>query len=490
MNTTTNEMNTVRKGYDQRGGVQKKTAWTGLLVGLLLAQAQGETVLFSDTFSVTENKTDINFENTTGRQSGGMLGVLNYTWAGDGAGVYSQVGHAYCPGALLLIGLDNETVHESPDHNFTEDPGTNAVSFIRFKIDPVLPLSNGQDPAMWVGVKIGASFDYRNTYLGWGDGIGLAFRGNGNFTVFDGSTNLGEWPYTTDTSGFHAIEFRIMGPVDGNPWDGMNGTALAVFDHGKSSPFFCYRKPGAGYTNNWITLTGASGVNDGQYACHGVDDLQIGTGASVVSTNLSLKIDLQHTTYGTAPEKQVDCFDFNQDDAGSATYPTAAGPVTVALSGLDEALGGFYNRGGVVNGGSLTFAGIYNDFAFKNGASPQTITLTLSGPSILPRERYTLIFYSYDDDATAGDHSVVFSGMSGTSGSAGPLTWTGGADPTSNTAYAVSGVFKASAAGTLTVSITDTFSGAAPPENYGLRLNAIEIKAEPLFRRGTVILGI
>jgi hypothetical protein len=155
------------------------------------------------------------------------------------------------------------------------------------------------------------------------------------------------------------------------------------------------------------------------------------------------------------------------------------------LSGLDTLLGGFYNRGGVVNNGSLTYAGLYKDFAFKNGASPQSLTLILSGPAILPRERYTLTFYSYDDYSKSGNHSVTFAGTSGTIGSAGPLAWTGGVDPTSNNAYTVSSVFKASASGTVTVSLTDTFSGAT--DTSGVRLNAIEVKAEPLLPLPTII---
>ncbi len=449
---------------------------TLLGVGIMVQQAGAETVLFSDTFNVTANSTDVNYQNTNGRQSGGTLGVVNYTGSGPDWG--SQVGSTSIPGRLLLAGNASAT-YESPDHNFIENPGTGAVSFIRFNVDPVLTNSPNQDPLNWVGLTFGASETKRNTALSYTDGFDILFRGNGMYYLWSRGTAIAQGVYTVNTNGFCSVEVRIAGPVDGNPWDGANGTSVALFADGKSDPFFCYRVKGVGYTNNWITLVGY-GANS--LTTHGVDDLQIGTGAGLAS-NLSMKVDFQHTTTTGAPETQVGFYDYNQDDAGSATYPTVAGPVTVALSGQDTLLGGCFNRGGVVNGGSLTYAGVYKDFAFKNGTSPRSLTLTLSGAGILPRERYALTFYSYDDDAAGGSHSVSFAGASDTTGSAGPLAYTGGVDPTSNTAYAVTGYFKSDSSGHLTVVATDTFSGSG---STGIRLNAFEIVADFL-PKGTII---
>ena len=467
-------------GHRTWHGMGARTALAALLgVGLVL-QAFGETVLFSDTFTVSANKNNVNFENTLGRQSGGTLGVVNYAKAGNVD--FSQVGHIYCPGSLLLVGQTLSAGYVSPDHNFIENPGLGSASFIRFKAYPVLP-DGAQIPIDWVGITLGTSLAKRNTTVLQSDGFGIIFQGNGSFYAFDGTNQISSGTYTTVTNGYHAIDIRVADFVDGNPWDGTNSTLIAIFADGNASPFFCYTKTGAGYTNNYMTLMDyGSGTG---FTCHAVDDLQVGL-ASWVATNLALKVDFQNTTTTGAPKTQSGFVDFDEKDAGSATYLTLAGKeVRVTLSGLDSALGGFYNRGGVTNSGNLAFADIYNDFAFKNGTSPQSISLTLSGPAILPRERYTLTFYSYDDYSKGGNHSVIFAGTSGTIGSAGPLAWIGGVDPTSNTAYTVSGVFKASASGTVTVSLTDTFSGAT--DTTGIRLNAIEIKAEPLLPRATMV---
>lgn len=280
---------------------------------------------------------------------------------------------------------------------------------------------------------------------------------------------IGSGTYTTATNGFNPVEIRIAGPMDGNPWDGANGTLIAVFADGKADPFFCYRKTGVGYTNNYITLLGYG-------ATHGVDDFRVGTDATAVASNMSLKVDFQAAADSVT---QLGFFDLNLNDAGGASYPTAAGPVTVAVSGQS----GFFNRGGVVNSGNLTFAAVYNDFVYKNGAaltSPQSLTLTLSGAGILPNKRYRLTFYSYDD-LIGSAHSVSFSGASGTTGSAGPLLYTSNQDPTSNSAYSVTGFFKANSSGTLTVLATDTFSGSS-----GIRLNAFEIVSDFL-PKGTIV---
>jgi hypothetical protein len=448
---------------------------------LVAQEARGETVLFSDTFNVTANNDDVNFQNTNGRQSGGSLGPVSYTENADSVS-WSQVGHPLCPSSLLLVGeLYQGRGSVSPDHDFSENPGLGSASFIRFDVDPVIP-GGAQNPEDWVGITLGTSLATRNTLLyGTSDGFGILFQGNGGFDAFDGANQIGSGTYTTVTNGYIAIDIRVAGFGDGNPWDGTNGTVIAIFADGENAPIFCYRKPGVGYTNNWMSLMGYGGP--GGYTCHAIDNFQVGFAAATASTNLALKVDFQNTTTTGAPETQAGFFDFNEIDASSATYLTLAGDVKVTLSGLDTQLGGFYNRGGVVNSGSLTFAGIYNDFAFKNGTSPQSLTLALSGPGILPRERYALTFYSYDDDAAdGGTHSVSFAGGSGTTGSAGPLIYTCGTDPTSNAAYSVTGYFKADASGTLTVLATDTFSGGTS----GIRLNAFEIAADFL-PKGTMI---
>ena len=487
MNKKTSSSNNTAKMNSLSGqrtwhGIGTRTALAALLgMGLVAQETRGETVLFSDTFNVTENSNDVNYQNTNGRQSGGSLDVIPYTVVA--AANHAQVGHPEGPNALMFFAKGGSSDLNNPrlslDHDFIEYPASTSHGFISFNVDPVCGGTN--IPSHWVGLTLGTSSNSRNVDINNSDGFGILFRGNGNFVAFNGAAQIGsEGTYTTTTNGFHAVNIIITGPVDGNPWDGTNGTMIAVFADGKDSPFFRYTKPGIGYTTNYITLMGYG--SDSTYTYHAIDNLQIGYVAAV-ATNLSLKVDFQHTATASAPETQVGFFDFNEQDAGSATYPTAAGPVTVALSGLDILLGGFYNRGGVANNGSLTYAGVYKDFAFKNGASPQSLTLTLSGPGILPRERYRLTFYSYDDDAAGSSHSVSFAGGSGTTGAAGPLAYTCGQDPSSNSAYAVTGFFKSDASGQISVVATDTFISSS---TTGIRLNAFEIVPDFL-QKGTMV---
>jgi len=153
----------------------------------------------------------------------------------------------------------------------------------------------------------------------------------------------------------------------------------------------------------------------------------------------------------------------------SATYLTSAGNVTIDLAGLATMLDGFYNRGGVSNGGDLTFADIYNDFAFKNGASPQSLTLTVSGSGISPNTEYDLTFYSLDPLTSQGKHSVVYTGTDGTSGAV-DLQY-GMSHPTTDQGYATTGTFTSNDTGVLTIEMVDTFSGDMG--DTGIRLNGI-----------------
>ncbi len=184
-----------------------------------------------------------------------------------------------------------------------------------------------------------------------------------------------------------------------------------------------------------------------------------------------LSVDFQNTARLAPGVTQSGFVAFNETNGGTATYSTTAGEVTVTMSGLDAIQGGMHNREDVSNADRQTFAAVYNDFAFKNGESPQSMSLTLSGPGIVAGTAYNITFYSYDSDHTQGTHAVRFAGVSDTTGSAGPLRWTP-AVPATLGQYAVSGVFTSDAAGTLTIDMTDTFSTQG---HTGIRLNGFEL---------------
>ena len=162
---------------------------------------------------------------------------------------------------------------------------------------------------------------------------------------------------------------------------------------------------------------------------------------------------------------------FDNTHAAGGSGATSYGQFNVALTGMDTLLEGLFNRGGVTNGGSLTVADVYNDFAFNNFGTPSGMTLTLAGSGIRPNTDYDLTFYSYDDLGTAAAHSVSYTGTSGTVGSAGPLAYTTGVDPTTDGQYAATGTFTSNASGVLTIDMVDTNPGG----NDGIRFNALQV---------------
>lgn len=194
-----------------------------------------------------------------------------------------------------------------------------------------------------------------------------------------------------------------------------------------------------------------------------------------------LSVDFQHTTTSTAGVTQAGFQAFTNNGTNSTsdtrTFATIAGNIDVTISGKESALDGMFNRGGVSNAGSLTFADIYNDFAFNNINQPSgnTLSLTLSGVGIAPNTDYYLTFWSYDSLAGQGNHSVAFNGVSGTSGSAAPIVYTPGVAPTSNLQYATTGTFTSDGSGVLNIQLVDTITGTVTASTTGIRLNGLEV---------------
>ena len=185
-----------------------------------------------------------------------------------------------------------------------------------------------------------------------------------------------------------------------------------------------------------------------------------------------LSVDFQNSNGVSVPGVTPPGFvAFDNTHATGGSGATAYGQFNVALTGMEPALDGLFNRGGVTNGGSLTLADVYNDFAFNNDGTPSSLTLTLAGSGIRPNTNYDLTFYSYDDLGTAAAHSVAYTGTAGTSGSAGPLAYTTGVDPTTDGQYASTGTFTANVSGVLTINMVDTNPGG----NDGIRFNALQI---------------
>jgi len=215
-------------------------------------------------------------------------------------------------------------------------------------------------------------------------------------------------------------------------------------------------------------------------------DQTVASKATDLGANL-LSIDFQNNqnrSLPTATQPHFKAFDnghITGEGTASATYATVAGDVTLVIKGLQTSVvGGLFNRDpALANRGNMKFADLYNDFVFSNNdnrktsTEPQSMTVILAGPGIAASTDYLITFYSYDNLASMGEHSVTYKGANGTAGSAGPLRYRGGVAPITNDQYAAAGNFTSDPSGNLTVLMTDVFTGSF--EHTGIRLNGLEI---------------
>ena len=199
-----------------------------------------------------------------------------------------------------------------------------------------------------------------------------------------------------------------------------------------------------------------------------------------------LGIDFQHTgartvgpTLPTAGVTQAgfEAFDQTQFAEGNrASFATDAGEITLALAGLDRHHNGYFTRLSTPAEDPFPGFDLYNDFVFEN--IDGRFTLTLAGPAITPGQAYDLTFYAYDpgkkqdpSSSYGQTQSVAFTGIDGTTGQAGPITYTVGTHPTRIEQYKTTATFTADAHGRITIEASDAFED----NEQHIRLSAIEI---------------
>jgi|GEM_PF-2790220 len=258
------------------------------LASICLASSVDAAVLFFDNFTTSGQSNDVNFEYSSGRQSG-TLGSVQYR-QGNGAfsstltgtiadeaasGTATLVSDNSAPGTLWLTGSTLASV--SLEHNFTENAGVGGYTSISFTVDPIT--ANLGTSSNWAAITLGAGDN--SAYGSSGSGargqfitnagthFGILFRDNGLYQVFNGSSGIGSGTYdaTPTVGATHSVEIRITGLVDGNAWDGSGDSQIDVYVDGGLTPFFTYTKTG-GYTDNFITLESFGGNSQ-------FDDLQI-----------------------------------------------------------------------------------------------------------------------------------------------------------------------------------------------------------------------
>ena len=143
---------------------------------------------------------------------------------------------------------------------------------------------------------------------------------------------------------------------------------------------------------------------------------------------------------------------FTQHNSAGRTYSTSEGLIFVNVLGEQPAGDdGYFDRGPIADNPPFTFGDLYRDFAFDNDDKQMDFILT----GLIANTGYSVTWFSYDN---GGSHSVSFAGISGSSGSAGPLNYTGGVEPTDNydPDNAVTALFTTDSSGGLTVHAIDT----------------------------------
>ncbi len=188
----------------------------------------------------------------------------------------------------------------------------------------------------------------------------------------------------------------------------------------------------------------------------------LGLSAGVVSAAPFLSVDFENSQSVTETGFEP----FNQHNQSGRTYATSEGNIFVNVAGEQPAgEDGYFDRGFIPDDGPFTYGDLYRDYAFNN--NEKQMVFTMSGLS--PNTAYSVTWFSYD---TGGSHSVSFAGINGSSGTAGPLNFTGGVVPTENydPDNSITALFATNGAGTLTVRATDVGT---------LTVNGFEIAVPP-----------
>src|SRR2546425_3337604 len=221
----------------------------GAITQTALSQAVTNELIFRDTFDVSAQSNDINFENNL-RQSGNAA-PLTYAEPPAQTDDLTQVGAPDAPGQLRL----QSSSYVSPNHNFIEggrftiefdvDPGTN---------DTGNPLSGD-----WCGVVFGSTS--QNPFIFSSDGMGILFRNDGRIEVWEtqaqGAIYSGSGDYPGGIPTGTNLHVRIE--VDTADFSGTSPATIKMFvnntqvridnntlEHVKAN----------GFLNNYITLEG------------------------------------------------------------------------------------------------------------------------------------------------------------------------------------------------------------------------------------------
>jgi hypothetical protein len=261
---------------------------TPLLVSALLAAltfsatAQNSfELLFSDSFDVSANSNDVNFEHNAGRQAG-LAAPLLYSDSAGPANPLTQVNNPDAPGRLRLSTATGANfVSVSPNHNFTQ--GGEFV--IEFDVDAGLNDPGGAS-SDWAAIVFGST--RQNVFVNGSDGMGILFRNNGEIEVWDGGARAyagpGEFPGGIPKESIHVRIEVTAANFSGSPATirmFIDGTEVRIgsgagFEHVKAAGFGGNYISLMGYGTSWIhtfdnfSISAVTCINPSTYALSSV----------------------------------------------------------------------------------------------------------------------------------------------------------------------------------------------------------------------------
>ena len=157
-----------------------------------------------------------------------------------------------------------------------------------------------------------------------------------------------------------------------------------------------------------------------------------------------------------------------------------------STAGVQDTLGAIDDRDRATpaDGGSLTFAQIYDDFLFAGASTGFTggMDLTVSGGSLLPNTPYFVSIYAFDTGSTAAPVPRTAAWTDANNANAPVLTtsFDGAMSPTTNSQYRFTGIARTNATGVLMLRGRNTIpmatAGGVTP---GVFINAFEINTIP-----------
>lgn len=232
-------------------------AFSNELINPAAAPAFHTGVLLSDNFTTglqtqMPNNADINV-NLAGRQDG-ALATIAYRPSGNvQMGNLSAVDKVIHDNGNVLLAAHGGYAELSQNFNGVASQGGLSLK-VDIAPDVTLPLGG----ANWAAINLGydpntaGSFPINQN----SPHFGVLIREDGRLEAWDGATNLTPVNpnYLMVGSGgdFQAVELILTDPTDGNPFDGVGQTDIAVWVNEMLA--FQFSKGGGGYANNYINF--------------------------------------------------------------------------------------------------------------------------------------------------------------------------------------------------------------------------------------------